>query len=226
MKKGRNLIPFPGIILLCFICSIPYSLSGQKSDSLSVKKIVFKHKPLKINLKTNILSIFKGPFPVTSEYRLTAEIMAGKKHALYFSGAYIGRTIMYGMIQKQNTLNGQTEIFVSGYRIQGGYKYYIKNKDFRPDGLFIGPNISYSNAVYHSGNKAIYRLHAQKFSISALFGFQKIIADIVSIELFGGPGYFHTQWNEFYNGKTTDVSSDFPKFAFQFTLGFNAGVAF
>ncbi|MCF8298519.1 MAG: hypothetical protein K9J13_13310 [Saprospiraceae bacterium] len=220
------------IILIFFQLSV-YSQfnNSSKKDSIYDKKLnPFLYGDI---IKTNPLPIIWGVIPFTSEYKLIYEMVTQPKQSISLGASYLGKTILWDLFQDTTqTVYGQPEIKISGYRVQGMYKFYFTNK-YAPRGLFIGPHISYSSAKYtYQQTQINYNyLKISHFNVNCLIGYQDVIFDLISIELFVGAGYKNNIWEEhktktnFRVIKDNDMSNFYNSHQ-KFMAGFNIGVAF
>lgn len=220
------------LIILIFLQLSAYS---QISNSNTKDSIYNKTKnPFRYNdiIKSNPLPILWGSVPFTSEYKIIYEIVNQPKQSISIGASYLSRHVLWDLFRDTNqVVYSQPEIKISGFRIQGLYKFYF-TKHYAPRGLYIGPHISYSSAKYAYQQSQINYdyLKISHFNINCLLGFQEVIYG-ACFELFVGAGYKNNIWEEhktkanFRVIKDNDMGS-FYNSHLKLMLGFNLGIAF
>jgi hypothetical protein len=226
-------------ILFLTLVIITLSLSDAKSqDTLDIKnrsKVtkadLRKMKPVNFILKTNILPLIRGPIPNTGEYRLAAEFLVGKKSSITASAAYLGKSLLFMIKEKAslNLNNGTQKMTINGYRVQGGYKYYLYNKPYTLKGVFVSPNVSYASSKFYYKSYPSDYLKMIKFQANLLIGGQIAIANRYCLEIFFGPGFKINRAFETYNGQTQNLDTQdmgiIYNTNFSIVMGFNFGIA-
>jgi hypothetical protein len=186
IKHQKYLIPL--FLFFSAISGHPQNMENSLVDSTLINK--FKQtKPVSFILKTNLLPIIYSKLPLTSEYRLLGEFSLTSKQSLCVGGSYIGKTILYNIVYPPRSV-GQA-LYVKGYRIQLGYKYYLAQKKFIPSGIYLSPHLSYYTADYSNEplNNYVDFDKLTNLTINFLFGFQFILKNKVAFDLFSGLGY-------------------------------------
>lgn len=178
-------------------------------------------------IKTNPLPAIWGQVPLTGEYRLVYERALTEKHAVWLGPAFVGPS-QFINIEKatRDSVNNNTGIAVRGFRIQGGYKYYLAGEG-APDGLYVGPYLSYNRTRFINKENRNEFVEAQFASICGIIGYQLIIEDIVAVDFFTGAGYKNNSWNYrdpqgFFDRNVLGGGRNHLKLI----LGFNIGIAF
>lgn len=217
---------FHKVLFILALCSSACRLSAQivrntRTDSSKAQGI-FTLTPIKAALKTDLLSLFKGPFFYTSEYKLAGEVLLNGHHSILAGASYIGPGLIQSAMKKSQAGSFLSSVRIRGYRVFLGYRYYFKNPPLRIEGFYAGPYISYSFVKYSSRSMPSDYITGQKVSVSAIVGLQKFIADRVALDFFIGPGYFNTFWYD----NLGSSGADMPNIHFQFTFGINVGVGF
>lgn len=213
---------------------------GQNEDNPDIDTTIIEKykqtKPISYIIKTNLLPAIYSKLPLSAEYRLLGEFAITPKQSLSVGASYIGKTFLYDLI---TTANGSGQaIYIYGYRIQLGYKYYLIQKKMRPSGLFLSPHLSYYSAEYYyepKGPNVDYD-KLTNYTAHLFFGAQIILKDIATFEFFSGLGYSkytYTQYSYINNTKRTTKHnpadfgglSNLSPISFV-PIGFNFGLAF
>lgn len=218
-------------VMFCF-CAFSQENQSMLSQTKVNKEDLKKMKAVTFILKTNILPIIYGPIPYTGEYRLAGEFLVGKKSSITASAAYLGKGLLYmateNAARSQNN-NGGQKITINGFRIQGGYKYYLYNKPYTLKGVFVSPNVSYGSAKYYYKSNPADFLKMTKFQTNLYIGGQVAIANRYCLELFLGPGFkinraYETDNNSIISIDTQDMGILYNT-NFSLVFGFNFGIA-
>lgn len=207
-------------------------LFGQ--PNITVKDSIYmanigRGRPIKAIIKTSPFAIFYWQIPLTGEYRLAGEIMTGKKQSFQLGASYLTRSLFFAITQKMQANNGGSMVAGNGYRIQAAYKYYVFNKMYRPEGIFIAFHSSYASIRYNFKDYPNDYQTLQHFNINLLIGGQVIIANRLSLEVFFGPGYKNNLYTDYtragYGVFDFDQNNPSLNRHFKFSLGMNMGVA-
>lgn len=196
-------------------------------DSVELKKIAatsLKHSTL---YKTNPFTIFWGPIPYTSEYRILEEFRLNLNQTFTVGASYLGLSPFIAMSANAHRGNGQPKIIVQGLRFQAAYKYYFEEGCFAPEGYYMGSMFSYSSAMltYQQANVFQNYLKMHYLNVTFITGRQYFFGN-VAFDMFIGMGYKNNTYEEHYttNYKYFDPR-DFPllKTHFKFVAGMNIG---
>jgi hypothetical protein len=228
----QNLLKSLFLVLYATCILIPYNIQAQHNnngrDTLLKKKFEKMH-PVSGVIKTNILPIIWGNIPYTAEYRLLGEFMTTRGQSLSIGASYLGKSMLLILSEKSAQNKGQSVLSVTGYRVQGAYKFYFIKKNLRPEGPYLALHSSWSSArIFEKGNTADY-LAGSHFNVNVLFGAQVIAANKVAFDVFLGPGYKNNTWSEHSPGSSKSI--DMTEFGrmysghLKFTMGFNVGIA-
>lgn len=172
-------------------------------DSSFIKKAE-NFNSRKLILKTNPLAIISGDIPVfSSEFRLVAEIVTSPKTGVVVGASYLGMGILLrSSYDQDSTFTNQGlsswDIGFNGFRVQAGFKYYLKNPrisitdpSFKPapGGFYIFPLASYSRAKYYEkvNKDDYYRL--THWSVTLNFGIQFLMGERITLDPYWGVGF-------------------------------------
>ncbi len=218
------------LIFLCILCIWPDTrllAQGNVRDSLMEARLG-RNRPARAIIKTSPFSIFYWQIPMTGEYRLNAEMMSGKKQSLSIGASYLTRSLFLAIAQNLPANSGADKVGANGYRVQGAYRYYLLNKPFRPEGLYLSLHASFASVKFNfKGYPDDYQL-LQHFNVNLLIGGQLIIANRVSLELFLGPGFknnaYISRCRPGYEPIDTENLQPLLRKHFKFSLGMNIGI--
>lgn len=212
---------------------------GYVDSSLVEKAEKFNDR--KLIIKTNPLAIISGDVPIlSSEFRVLSEWVTGPKASVVVGASYLG----FGLIMRQ-AIDGDSTSTISswdykynGFRVQGGFKYYLKNPNIRitdpdfnpaPQGVYLMPLVSYSKSKLSLRNGSNENYQFVMFSVTANVGIQFLLGKRITMDPYIGLGYKDNQ--VFYdpgNG-TSQITNDTPTEGFIFAsplkinMGFNLG---
>lgn len=218
------------IAVIClYACSMAMAQQRDPARDSIVKKKIEKLHPISGVIKTNILPILWGTVPYSAEYRVLGEFMTARGQSLSIGASYLGKSLLLLFSENASANKGQVVLSVSGYRVQGAYKFYFIRKNLRPEGPYAALHTSWSSArISAKGNPSDYLLGSH-FNVNLLFGAQVFAGHIIGIDFFLGPGYKINAWSEHSPGVSKNINmSDFgPMYGghLKFNLGFNVGIA-
>lgn len=208
-----------GFIIIAALSFLPQeSIAQQESNSP------------KMVIKTNPLAALGGPFwvlivPVTGEYRLMYEIKTTAKQSAMIGASYLGPSLLLNLDQITSDSASIEGINTSGFKLQAMYKFYLSRDIEAPEGLYIGPHISYAQASIVSNANEMDKVQAVKMNFNGIIGYQLISSGGFALDLYAGLGFKTLNWNFSGNsGNIFDFGTDkaVPAVAF----GFNFGYAF
>ena len=196
---------------LLLLCSLLAGFSAQadmEGDTIRLTPVVKQKKPYPFQplvLETSPTGIlFGGVFPVTSEYRFTAEMTSGRKQSEQVSISYLSKNIFYALFEGATKVANQRTLKCTGYRLQYAHKFYLVNRRHHsPYGFYVGPHVSYTNARVSLGLTRYYRnsyYDFRHFNANFIFGVQMGKASRLTVDICGGIGYKN---NELYYHATT-----------------------
>lgn len=185
-----------------------------------------------ILLKTNPLAPLWGPIPYTGEYRFMAEVASAPRQSTVIGVSYLGKSLMWGLIEKSASVPSQYRLKVSGWRLQLAYRLYLNRAGkYAPFGFYVSPAFSYSNAKVAIGLERFYKqvyYDFTHFSADLLFGTQLRRTSKLTMDLFAGWGYhknevfYHISSSKALPYNTRDFGNYYNK-PYRFTFGFNIG---
>jgi len=159
-------------------------------------------KPVSYSVvKTYPLAFLVGPSVLTSEFGLCYDFSLPKNMAINIGGAMLTKNALVylselsqGLVQNNNTNNvtyTAPKLKISGYKIQGQFKFLFPVFNTYPSGLFIGPHASFSTFfigdAVNGFNRDYYRIVFNNISI--LSGYQQFIKNKIFFEIYNGIGY-------------------------------------
>jgi hypothetical protein len=245
LKSGIRHIGFALLLVL-----IAISLHAQQEsefgyvDSAFAQKVA-KFEGRKIILKTNPAAILSGDIPLlTGEFRILGEWVTGPKTSVVAGVSYLGMGLLYRNFIDNDTTSTASGISswdygVNGFRVQAGFKYYLKNPripitspDFNPapQGIYLQPLFSYSTAKYYIKARPDDYYQFTHWSVTANVGIQFLVGERITMDPFFGLGYKQHKIDNF--GSTAPISQTDLDGSFiydtnlKINLGFNLGVRF
>lgn len=189
-------------------------------------------------LKTNPLPVLWGNIPLTAEYRLLFETPSSPDQSLMLGVSYLGKgPFLVALVDTTQNPSSNLHKFaedlkVSGFRMQGMYRFYLYPKNHSPDGFYIGPHASYTFAKFYLPVQKQQYLAFVYYNVNVLAGVQAFVSDIFCFDFFFGLGYRNNLVIE-HNLNNSSASSaapdpfekSMPKHL-KITLGLNFGFAF
>ncbi len=196
--------------LLLFSFSVSFG-QDEKAHDLPPRRL----------LKTNPFAILSGPIPLTAEYRIGFEQVVRSHRSFSVAFSYLNQSPIdwFTKIRSPQTM-------VSGFRGQMMYRWYLSKASYAPDGFYLGPHVSYSYLDVSEKQASIpqKRLEFLNYmSANALAGYQVLLGDAVSLEIFTGVG-INRRIIHLRNSSLADINVD--RYGFQFTFGSNLGIVF
>ncbi|MFW6227278.1 MAG: hypothetical protein ACOC31_04165 [Bacteroidota bacterium] len=147
-----------------------------------------------IMIKTNPLTVLWGAVPYSSEYRVTFESNTRMSEYLNIGVAYLGRNII--LLDGYSPIQNLSALRFNGYKVHFNYRWKISRSRNLPEGLYLGPHISYAymkitNRQLQNRNEYAFieHLHA-----AMLVGYQAKLFDIFYFDIFAGLGYKNNTW--------------------------------
>jgi hypothetical protein len=175
-------------------------------EEIGKKEIRTKRSLIKIDPSL----FFYGPIPGTGEYRISTEFSIGLKSSIQIGGSFVGKSIPYILVEAlENTSNTQ-DYTLRGFRFQFAYKYYpFGNYKSAPEGFFIGPHVSLSQAYFHIQQTGLkYSDYTVTYgNLAVIFGYQ-FIFNKFAIEVFQGFGYRDNRMINDYTGEEDKLNYD------------------
>lgn len=189
-----------------------------------------------IRTKRTVLKIdpslwFMGQIPGTGEYRLALEFAIGMKNSIQIGASYISKSIPTMILEAMDDTFGMPDYTINGFRFQFSYKLYPFGKyKNAPEGFFVGPHLSYTQAFYHfAQTTSKYSDYSITYANAALLvGYQFIAGDKFVIEVFQGLGYRDNRLRNEYTGEEERLNfdPDVTPFPGSFKIYFGANVGF
>ncbi len=224
----RHYLIFPVLLVLMLFTTEISAQHRTVKDSI-MNANMGSTRPVKALIKTSIFAPFMWQLPLTGEYRVLSEIMVGRKQSIQLGASYLTRSVMFAITQNMGANSGNAKVAGNGYRIQGSYKYYLVNRKFRPEGIFVSLHSSFASIRYNFKDFPDDYQTMEHFNINLLLGGQVLIKSRVSIELFFGPGYknnvYSTHARNGYQVLDFDQLGDNYRRHFKMNAGMNVGIA-
>lgn len=217
-------------IILFYFSSLLVSAQNEKKPE-NVDLLKNRQKSV---LKTGAFCSLWGSIPLTSEYRLVYEIPTSSQSSAQIGISYLGKNFwLWPMMDTILQANPQaSQITVNGFRFQMAFKYYFVKGQLAPEGLYIGPFLSYSMATVGTTYSNLYQSYLKAVFMNAnlILGYQYIYLDNIAFDFYVGLGYKQNSLVEYQSGqliKRYDLSEYqiFPT-PVKVVMGLNVGIAF
>lgn len=230
-----------------FLNLFSYSTLAQNQKLDSIKNVI----PQKIRtvFKTNPTAILIGVIPgVTSEYRLLVEFPSAPLQSSQLGISYLGKSPFIRFVENMNAKKNPNAIFlrmyISGFRLQGSYRFFINEwmqrlgffsqTTYSPEGFYFSPHTSYSTVkiTYKFANQYDVFYRVNHFNINLLAGWQIVMSGKYTVDIFTGIGYKENVWTEHFQNKVTTVTPpkgfDIPGYfgPVKYNFGVNFGYCF
>ncbi|GAA4002817.1 hypothetical protein GCM10022408_12860 [Hymenobacter fastidiosus] len=156
-------------------------------------------------LKIAPLGWVHGQLPFSTESRISYEQVLGGRSSLGVSGSYLGTNYPFSFIgsfalstaiSSAITLSGHpaavwtdAKVRTRGYRYQLQYRYYLTRKRQAPEGLYLGPNVSYAQADYRVSFpdfNTSFLITQKNTNYNLLIGYQTVLGRHLVIDVFTG----------------------------------------
>lgn len=227
MTYAKRILP---LILLLIVMSTAVHAQQQRSAKDSILDAnLGRFRPIKVLIKTSPFAPFMWQIPLTGEYRLLAEIMVAPKQSIQLGASYLTRSLFFVISQNIGSNASSDKVSGNGYRIQGSYKYYLLNRKYRPEGIFVSLHSSFASMRINFKDYPSDYQTLQHFNINLLIGGQVMIKNRVSLELFFGPGYKNNIYSTHarIGYQVLDFEQLGPNYRknFKMSAGMNIGVA-
>lgn len=176
--------------VIFFIFLLPTFLLAQENIERFQYNPGQKAPNLRLNVvKTNPFALLISQIPFTGEARLLFEHMLTARQSTTFGLSYVFPNFIIRSTLEDLNNQYNVELRLRGYRVQGGYRFYLSNKSFASDGFYIGPHASlYSAKLYEKNFKDGY-LQINFANINLLWGYQVLLWDFFAIDTYMGVGY-------------------------------------
>lgn len=191
------------ILALFFIFLASYHLQAQ-DNTLSKKNII----------KLNITS------PAIATFALGYERVLDDLKTFQISAFYRNRP--------SNDINLIEA--VQGWGITPEVRFYLSNQKIAPQGFFIAPYATYQQyqTEQETFNNSFFEIRQEVssvFGLGFIFGGQWVFKEIITVDLWGGPGYYFTDTEiprgEFVSGTTYQQGASYSG-----RFGVNIGIIF
>ena len=236
-------ICFKSTFLAFIFLFLPFILFGQQAETpentapVSMPKNVIKLSPF---------AWIHGQAPFTVESRIGYERVIGRRSSVAGSYSYLGSNPVFGFIGsvalsatlttvlnlygkpgKVGIVWSETKIRTGGYRYQLQFKQYLGKKALAPEGFYLSPHYSYSEADYDiefTNFEVRSDLKLKNRNYNLLAGYQSLLSKHFVVEVFTGLG-FKQKTTEIFdiNGNKLDTIEGSP---LKVSGGFNIGWAF
>ncbi|GAB4296554.1 MAG: hypothetical protein Kow0068_20990 [Marinilabiliales bacterium] len=192
------------IIFSCFL--VGYSQNTED-------KIVYDG--YRYTLKTAPFAPLIGPIFITAEYRFIYEPVLSDNQTFQIGVSLLGKNfILKNMEETDSAMKANNfHFYVTGYRIQLWYKYFIDlgyGHDKAPEGFYIGPLFSYSNARFTTKylNSRDDYIAATYINYNIIAGYQVILRNRICFDSYIGFGYKDNEWHEYFNRTKSPINED------------------
>ncbi len=177
-----------------------------------IEEQIGQQKPTtkRLVLKTDPSLFLMGQLPISGEYRVSAELVLTNKNSVQLGASYVGKSLLLLLASQSDSANVDN-FSLNGFRVQGSYKWYpFGDLKSAPNGFFVAPHISYTQILFRDKTAALkYRdTRVVYFNVAILAGYQFIVKDKFSIEVFHGIGLRRNQLINPVSGKHTNIHND------------------
>ncbi len=141
-------------------------------------------------VKWSSFSYITGQIILCGEVRLSYERMLAYNHSLTVTGSYNYPNpilIVDALLRPKSSF--LSEYSIRGGRIAVGYRFYPLMGFRAPEGLFIGPYVSYNFVKVKERHGNGDYLTINNFNANAIVGYQFQMGDHWYVEVFSGMGY-------------------------------------
>lgn len=195
------------LFILCLGFSVPYLLQAQDT-TFSKKNII----------KLNIIS------PAIATLALGYERVIDESKTIQLTAFYRNRP------NRNNPVSSRVSEEVQGWGITPELRLYLSNTKNSPQGFFIAPYTTYQQ--YQTIEDIDFGIFVQTkqvisnvFGLGVTLGGQWTFKELISIDIWGGPGYYFVDTevsvNDFITGTNYRAGG-----AYSGRLGINVGFAF
>lgn len=191
----------------------------------------YKHRqPRQFVIKTNPFPLLWGVIPYTSEFRVIGEMTNGLKQSGQIGISFLGKSPFLSLIESSSRYGRQVSFDVTGIRIQGSYKFYLKPCT-APIGWYLSPHVSFATAtIIERNNTTAFTYNATRLNGNLLLGKQYIRRNGFAFDWYFGIGKKDNTWREQSPGRTKPYYSlkDFKSFgnSTNIVLGCSFGYSF
>jgi len=234
---------FRTLFLVIFFLSSPFAILAQQAET--------PESTLPVSMPKNVIKIspfawIHGQEAFTVESRIGYERVIGPRSSVAGSYCYFGSNPVFGFIGsvalsatlttvlnlygkpgKVGIVWSETKIQTGGYRYQLQYKKYLSKKFSAPEGLYLSPHFSYSEADYSidfTNFEVRSDLTIKNRNYNLLCGYQALLGKHFVVDVFTGLGYKQKTTEIFdMNGNKLDTIEGSP---LKLSSGFNIGWAF
>ena len=194
--------------LAAFFLVYSFVSFGQQVENQPNSTPVYMPKNI---IKIAPFAFIHGQVPFTVESRIGYERVISPKSSIAGSYSHLGTNPVFGFIGsvalsatlttvlnvygkpgKAGLVLEKTTIEPSGFRYQFQYKKYFGKNATAPEGLYLSPHFSYSEATYRVEFKNFdiqTRLEMKNRNYNLLFGYQGILGKHFVFDVFTGLGY-------------------------------------
>lgn len=189
-------------ICCCIILVISLQIQAQHKilPFLTEKEFSIDSFPRPLSVfMTNPFAPLMGQIPITGEYRLLYQTAISHNMSVIMGVSYLGKSLLIYTVdlldstQRNFFINDAT---VKGIRGQAGYRFFIcedgliRRRQY-PQGLYIGPHVSYSAAKYsvQSLNFANIFTKLNYFNINLMGGLQYQLFKKFLLDVHTGIGF-------------------------------------
>jgi len=220
---------FKILMLSWLTLALSHVALAQYEDEEPVKLPSFEEEKVK-RPKANVIKIAPiallfGQILAAAEARVIYELVVAPQQS-YYVGVSLNfqNFLTLALWDSTNQTNGSNWDPRLGGRVQGGYKFYPIKALKAPNGLFVGPHVSYNFLNVEERSVPDARARIVYLNASALAGYQLVLGDRFVMELVTGFGY-RRNYAVYYtrNQKTyTDIWNN----GLKVTITYNIGVYF
>lgn len=226
------------------------TIHAQNDNEFGYVDTAFAKKAEKFNtrkfiIKTNPIAILSGDIPFfSSEFRLVGEFVTGPKTGLVLGASYLGMGLILRSAIEQDSSGTPTgesswDYGFNGYRVQAGFRYYVKNPRLKitdpkfnpaPRGFYLFPLISYSSAKFYQKSDPDDYIQFIHLNVTMNVGVQFLLGDRMTLDPYIGVGYKKNTVTDRNRTSILDTTELDESFIYgtniKLNLGLNLGVRF
>ena len=192
-----------GVLIFSNVCA-QYEIEDD-TPTFPKEKKEKEERPKANIIKIAPLALFFGQIPLAAEARIIYELIASPRQSYYVGFSFNFQNYFTRAIwDSVNTQNGSDLSAKFGFRVQGGYKYYVIKSQTAPNGLFIGPHASYNFLRVTDSNYPDESARIVYLNVSFLAGYQLLLGKRFIMELVTGVGYKRNYVDYYERGNKSD----------------------
>lgn len=220
------------IKLLCFLVYVLFAANVfaqydvEYNPAFPTEKKEEIKRPKANVVKFAPLALLFGQIPLAAEARIIYELVAAPRQSYYIGVSFNFQNYLTGAVwDSVNTQNSTDMSAKFGFRVQGGYKFYVIRSQTAPNGLYIGPHASYNFVRVTDSNYPGESARIVYMNANFIGGYQMLLGDRFVMELVTGIGY-RRNYVDYYQRRQRSDRRDIWEKGFKVTINYNIGFFF